>query len=112
MMNQKAAAKNNQRQADIAAAQTAYSPWTGIKPQGVNTTPTDEMGGALTGAVQGGLAGLMHNQANAGKMPAASPGGDMGVPQAQPDAPMQSGMDKELLMKQQDPYGKKYFPTA
>lgn len=54
--------QQNQQQTDIAAAQTQYSPWTGIKPQGVQFNPVT--GSALGGAAQGALAGAMYSSAN------------------------------------------------
>lgn len=54
--------KVNQAQADISAAETRYSPWTGIKPQGVQLQAPTTSG--FQGAVQGGLSGLMYNAKN------------------------------------------------
>lgn len=53
--------KAQQQQANVTAAQTEYSPWTGITPQQFNPTPITTS--AMSGAVQGGLSGLMQEQA-------------------------------------------------
>lgn len=50
----------NKQQANISAAQTEFSPWTGLTPQAF--TPQAEGAGALGGAVQGGLSGAMFSQ--------------------------------------------------
>lgn len=60
-----AQAKANQQNADISAAQAQYSPWTNIKPQGVQIGALG--GGALGGAEQGALAGAMYSKALGGK---------------------------------------------
>lgn len=57
----KAQRKAQQQQANISAAQTEYSPWTGITPQQFNPQPITAS--ALGGAVQGGLSGVMQEQA-------------------------------------------------
>jgi len=52
--------RQNQKQADISAAQTQYSPWTHLgasTPQMQAPTPS-----ALGGAAQGALAGAMYSQ--------------------------------------------------
>lgn len=72
----KAQQKANEQNANIAAAQQEFSPWTGMKPaspvMGSNYGP-----GALGGAVQGGLGGAMFGQqlksAAAGASPAETP---------------------------------------
>jgi type II secretory pathway pseudopilin PulG len=53
----KAQQQANQQQANISAAQTEFSPWTKIQPQGFN--PEAPTASALGGAVQGGLGGAM-----------------------------------------------------
>jgi hypothetical protein len=55
----KAQQQANRQQAEVAAAQTEYSPWTGIKPQGVNFSPvtSSAMGGAAQGALSGAMMG-------------------------------------------------------
>lgn len=59
----KAQAKAQEKQAAISAAQTEFSPWTGITPQQFNPQPITAS--ALGGAVQGGLSGVMQEQAMA-----------------------------------------------
>jgi len=56
----KAQQEQNQAQADIAAAQTQYSPWTNIKPQAAQMQTVT--GSPLGGAAQGALSGAMFAQ--------------------------------------------------
>lgn len=64
VMSNKAKAKENQRQADIAAAQTQYSPWTGLAPQAYNPQSIDAGGDAMKAITSGVMSGVMHNKAN------------------------------------------------
>lgn len=81
----KAKAKENQRNADISAAQTQFSPWTGVQPQGFSYQDPNAAGGMLGGAASGALSGLMHKQANAGPpAPAAAGGGGAMAPGQSP----------------------------
>lgn len=50
----------NVQQSKISAAQTEYSPWTGITPQAYQPQAVDSS--ALGGAIQGGLSGAMFSQ--------------------------------------------------
>ena len=59
---QKAQQKANRMNALMNAAQTEFSPWTGIQPQGMQFGATDPMGGALAKGIEGGLAGYMQGQ--------------------------------------------------
>lgn len=64
--------KQNQMQADQAAAQMEFSPWTGVKPgtPQMQTETANPVGSAL----QGGLGGAMYAMANKDKLqPASSP---------------------------------------
>jgi len=56
----KAQQQANQQSSDVNAAQTQFSPWTGIKPQAF--APQAVTANALGGAVQGGLGGAMFAQ--------------------------------------------------
>lgn len=60
--NRQAQQRANQQSADLSAAQMQYSPWTGVKPQAAQVTPVTA--NALGGALQGGLAGAMHEASN------------------------------------------------
>ena len=71
--------KANKAQADAAAAQTEFSPWTKAGPGQLNQQAVT--GSALGGAVQGGLAGAMYSKKN----PAEG---------AKPTAEMQQGMNE------------------
>ena len=63
----KAQERANRQQTEIAAAQTQFSPWTGIKPS------TPQLGAVTAsgagGALQGGLAGAMFGQQFGSKKP-------------------------------------------
>jgi len=61
--SRKAAQEQNQKQAEMAAAQTQYSAWTGAAPG--EFTPQAVPGGALQGAATGALSGMMYKNANA-----------------------------------------------
>lgn len=82
----KAQQQANQQSANITAAQTEFSPWTKISPQGFQATPIT--GNAFGGALQGGLSGAMFAQANKSQAPS---GGD-------PNAP--TGTDAQLTPEQ------------
>ena len=56
----KAQVAANNQQAQMAAAQTQYSPWTGMGAGQANLSPVT--GSALGGAIQGGLSGAMFAQ--------------------------------------------------
>lgn len=58
----KAQRKANQQNADMAAAQTEFSPWTGAKPGQA------EMGAITTSALEGGVQGAMTGAMNKGRM--------------------------------------------
>lgn len=58
-MSADAKQRQQQTQGEIQAAQTRYSPWTNIQPQGMQAQNIDQGGSMLGGAVNGGLAGLM-----------------------------------------------------
>lgn len=70
-MQARAQAKANEKANEINAAQTRFSPWTGITPQGFTPQAVNATGQTLSGGVNGGLAGLMMAQAN--KKPPLSP---------------------------------------
>lgn len=53
----KAQQRQNQQSADVSAAQTQFSPWTHIQPQGFQ--PQAITANPMSGAVQGGLGGAM-----------------------------------------------------
>lgn len=53
----KAQVEANKQQAEMAAAQTQFSPWTGAGPGQANIQPVT--GSALQGGLQGGLSGAM-----------------------------------------------------
>jgi len=63
MMQARAQKKANEQQAMINAAQTEYSPWTGITPGQTQVQPANAIGSALSGGIAGGLAGYMQSQA-------------------------------------------------
>lgn len=63
-MNADAKQRQQETQGKIQAAQTQYSPWTNIQPQGMNAQAIDQGGEMLGGAASGGLAGLMMKQKN------------------------------------------------
>jgi len=71
--------KANKAQADAAAAQTQFSPWTKAGPGKLDQKPVTAS--ALGGAVQGGLTGAMYGKKN--------PAED-----AAPTAEMQQGMNE------------------
>lgn len=50
----------NKQQAEMAAAQTQYSPWTGMQTGQANLQPVTAS--ALQGGLQGGLSGAMFGQ--------------------------------------------------
>ena len=63
--SQRKAQEDANKQAALTnAAQTEFSPWTGINPQGYKPVPVtgDPMGAGLGGAVQGALGGVMFGQ--------------------------------------------------
>jgi hypothetical protein len=62
----KAQVAANKQQAEMAAAQTQYSPWTGMGSGQANMQPVT--GNALSGALQGGLSGAMFGQGLKGSM--------------------------------------------
>ena len=93
------AKKQNQQQASMAAAQTEFSPWTGLGAG--SFSPVSEGQGALAGGAQGALGGWMHKQANAKpEVPAPAPM-QTGAPLAQ-TAEMDPG---ELERRQRMMYG-------
>jgi len=55
--SRQAQADANNQSAQISAAQQEFSPWTGITPQAVQTSPlgTDAIGGAAQGALSGAM---------------------------------------------------------
>jgi hypothetical protein len=53
----KAQQQANQKNAEMAAAQMEYSPWTGIKPQSAEQQAVTAS--PMAGAIQGGLSGAM-----------------------------------------------------
>ena len=61
-MNADAKQRQQEVQGKIQAAQTQYSPWTNIQPQGMTAQKIDQGGEMLGGAFSGGLAGLMMQQ--------------------------------------------------
>lgn len=63
----KAQARAQEQNAQMAAAQTKYSPWTGMGPGQVQAQAPN--GGALQGAMAGGLSGAMFGQQFADKPP-------------------------------------------
>lgn len=110
-----AQAKANQQNADISAAQTQYSPWTNIKPQGVQMGALG--GGALGGAEQGALAGAMYSKALGGQKAAqgaaltkefdAMPSGGPSMAPAMnaPDAMQMSDNPYTKMMQQKKAFG-------
>ena len=62
----KAQDQANRQSVGINAAQTQFSPWTNINPQAVTTAPAsaDPTGAAISGGLQGALAGAMYSKAN------------------------------------------------
>jgi hypothetical protein len=68
----KAQQQQNQAQADISAAQTQYSPWTGVKPQAaqMQAVTGDPLGGAAQGALSGAMfaQGMKNQDANRPKV--------------------------------------------
>lgn len=112
------AQKNAQkRQADLAAAQTQYSPWTGISPQQFQPQAVDATGSMLTGALGGGLAGYMagRNKSQAPETPAPaeapqtsqSPWGNMGGQQyAQMLNAQGNQFEQEMMKKNPTIYGR------
>lgn len=86
----------------MAAAQQQYSPWTGIKAEAPQLKPTDEVGGALTGAAQGALSGAMYNNAqaqNANKTP-QQPG-----PSMAPTDQSKATLYDQAVQQKNGPYG-------
>lgn len=60
MEQARAQRKAQQQQAQISAAQTQYSPWTGIKPQQYTPQPVESgLESGLKGGIAGGLSGYM-----------------------------------------------------
>lgn len=80
LMGAKAQQKQNQTQADMAAAQTQFSPWTGMGAGKAQINTVSPVGEALKGGIGGGLAGYMHGMANAPAAPAAGTGTTGGSP--------------------------------
>jgi len=101
--NNKAKAKAQQKQADISAAQTQYSPWTGQQAQEFNPQAIDGTGDALKGVAGGAFSGIMSNNANAAMQPdtsATNPmlAGDPNNPWSQMGG-MGAGNQYEQMMK-------------
>lgn len=63
-LSAKAKAKENERNAKMAAAQTEFSPWTGAGPGQFSYQDPNAAGQMLGGGANGLAAGMMHNQAN------------------------------------------------
>jgi|GEM_PF-4609364 len=80
----KAQKKAQERQANLSAAQTQYSPWTGITPQQFTPGPVSSpLAGAFSGGVQGGLQGMMFSKGMGESAPMSS-GPTDSMPQLQP----------------------------
>lgn len=54
--------KQNKLNADISAAQTQYSPWTGITPSNPDIKAVDATGSALAGGIGGAFSGYMQGK--------------------------------------------------
>lgn len=65
MQQAKAKKKAQEEQNQVAAAQTMYSPWTGVSGQADTSPQQSQFGSALSGGLQGYMTGSMMKNANA-----------------------------------------------
>lgn len=121
-MAAKAKAKENQKNAEISAAETQYSPWTGIQPTKFQYQDPNATGNSIAQGAQGALSGAMFNSANKAP-PAQTPGAAQAAPTSpyssmgsaeeannaavfgqQPGAPQVGGQNPWMGMKSKNPF--------
>lgn len=114
-MQAKAQQRANKQNADISAAQTQYSPWTGLGASTPEIKAADPTGAALSGGIGGGLSGYMQGLSNQAaqtpampatpgmpqKMatPGTSPYSSYGSPEAASQAATSSWMNQPMSTK-------------